>query len=780
MKAKGWTLVLTVCAGLIANRDIEGQEHAFDVKDAITMNRFSDLSETGSGADALRSPDARYFAVVTSKGDLETNTIESSISIFKAADVLASLNHGITDGLHIRRVVCRLRAIPHGAVSVSYSAVISSLRWSSDSRELYFLATVSNGNHRLYRAIAGGREAQPVTPESFDVRYFDLSPHSIIFTRWIPSSIDDGVSTSGPIAENRNAYPVTGRAFDEILFPHSGPAVYRTELWRAQSRPDGFQLERILRFPSLTGDFWPELLSVSPRGDFAVALLPVRNVPKQWENYVPARREGEARWPRIRTDDSRLTSPRYIQALKQYALINLTKRSIEAVIDAPEAYPLGYPEPVKAAWSKDGQWALLTNTFFPLDSSHLAQPSEHLLPCMAVSVQVRTARLNCVAFAGDDLSPEGPIPVLENASISDDGTEVGLRFNSHIGRSVLETYHYRSGGWLYSATGSEPLPKPDLSIEVRQSWTEPPTLWATDTRMEKSVMLWNPNPQFAQIEFGEVSRFDWKDDAGNAWQGELIKPPDWKAGQRCPLVIQIYEYAEGKFFPDQIFPTAMAARPLSSAGFVVLQMRKRSNHSLNEQEALDHLNGMETAVRRLAEVGLIDPRRVGVVGFSWTCWYVEYALIKRPELFSAAVVADGNDNSYMEYHLWGTTNPQLRFQMESINGGAPVGDNLGKWLHSAPSFQLDHVVTPLQIEAIGPSSVLLEWELYSSLRSQSKPVDLIYFPAGEHLLQKPLERLASEQGSVDWFRFWLQGFEDPDPTKTDQYKRWKEQSGSLR
>jgi hypothetical protein len=217
----------------------------------------------------------------------------------------------------------------------------------------------------------------------------------------------------------------------------------------------------------------------------------------------------------------------------------------------------------------------------------------------------------------------------------------------------------------------------------------------------------------------------------------------------------------------------MAARPLSSAGFVVLQMRKRSSHSLNEQEAADHLSGMEAAVHRLGEVGLIDPTKVGVVGFSWTCWYVEYALIKRPQLFSAAVIADGNDNSYMEYHLWGTTNPQLRFQMESINGGAPVGDNLEKWLHFAPSFQLDHVVTPLQIEAIGPSSVLLEWELYSSLRSQSTLVDLIYFPEGEHLLKKPLERLASEQGSVDWFRFWLQGYEDPDPTKAEQYRRWE-------
>jgi hypothetical protein len=35
-----------------------------------------------------------------------------------------------------------------------------------------------------------------------------------------------------------------------------------------------------------------------------------------------------------------------------------------------------------------------------------------------------------------------------------------------------------------------------------------------------------------------------------------------------------------------------------------------------------------------------------------------------------------------------------------------------------------------------------------------------------------LERLESQQGDVDWFRFWLQGYVDPDPSKRGQYRRW--------
>jgi hypothetical protein len=70
-------------------------------------------------------------------------------------------------------------------------------------------------------------------------------------------------------------------------------------------------------------------------------------------------------------------------------------------------------------------------------------------------------------------------------------------------------------------------------------------------------------------------------------------------------------------------------------------------------------------------------------------------------------------------------------------------------------------------------SLLGEWETYSSLLQQGKPVDLIYLPGGQHILQKPLDRYASEQGNVDWFRFWLKGEEDPDPAKVEQYRRWR-------
>ena len=111
--------------------------------------------------------------------------------------------------------------------------------------------------------------------------------------------------------------------------------------------------------------------------------------------------------------------------------------------------------------------------------------------------------------------------------------------------------------------------------------------------------------------------------------------------------------------------------------------------------------------------------------------------------------------------------------MNQIKGSSPFGSGLQRWVDVAPGFHLDQVETPVRIEAIDPDSVLQEWELYGSLFMLHKPVDLIYFPDGTHIHQRPLERLESQQGNVDWMRFWLQGYQYPDPSKRAQYERWQ-------
>ena len=171
---------------------------------------------------------------------------------------------------------------------------------------------------------------------------------------------------------------------------------------------------------------------------------------------------------------------------------------------------------------------------------------------------------------------------------------------------------------------------------------------------------------------------------------------------------------------------------------------------------------------------LIDDNRVGITGFSRTDWYVTYTLTHSKHRFAAAVLADGVDFSYFQYMAFANASPQLASEFEKVYGGPPFGKTLTQWLEQSPAFLMDKIDTPLRIQTLGPESVLSDWPWYSGLSRLGKPVEMIYIPEGTHVLEKPWDRMISQQGDVEWFCFWLKGEEEPDPAKVEQYKRWHE------
>jgi hypothetical protein len=96
------------------------------------------------------------------------------------------------------------------------------------------------------------------------------------------------------------------------------------------------------------------------------------------------------------------------------------------------------------------------------------------------------------------------------------------------------------------------------------------------------------------------------------------------------------------------------------------------------------------------------------------------------------------------------------------------------WLKNSPTFSLYKVAIPIRLEADSLASVAGGWEWFSMPSQMGKPVESILLPRGTHTFVKPWERIASQQGNVDWFCVWLKGEEDPDAAKVEQYARWRE------
>jgi len=720
------------------------------------------------GGEPSFSPDKKYFAVVTSRGIIRSDEIESTLWVFRADEVTKFLATDDASQASAPRMVVRAAAIPRGDEENSYQPVIwnDSLRWSRDSTTIMFLAQNSKGKRQLYRATIGTGRVRALTPEENDVSEFAFADNTVLYNA---ANHNNSRNEGYPI--NADARDITGIPLVPVLFPraetghvtYSGVWVIRNGRNLQIADPDTGRPLRLLDQMSKP--------AISPDGRAAVVRLPSKVAEKSWESFEP----GDPLIKKINSEDPNLTADSNFMRPTVYALVDLTSGRVTQLLDAPHAWTLGYDASGMAIWSSDGKKLLLTNTFLPLDGVDEVERSKRLRPCTAVAVDRISKATTCVAFS------HGKIPELQEASFGDTTDDVILRFE---GVSPQQRYHYQGGSWHSVDSphidqpdeGKDALLKPSqaLRVEIKQDLNTPPTLWATDQNTKQSKKIWDPNPQLADLKLGEVTVFRWKDKAGYEWTGGLVKPPDYVLGKRYPLVIQTHGFVEHEFMTDGSFTTAFAARPLAASGIVVLQAMDRFDNLATPNEASNSVSAFQSAIDHLASDGLIDPDGVGIIGFSRTCYHVESALIDDPKRFAAASIADGVDESYMQALLYSTVGVPIH-EGEAIYGAKPFGEGLRQnWVRQAPGFHLDRVQAPLLIEAITPATILEEWEIYASLVAQGKAVDMIYFPDGQHVLQKPLERMASQQGNVDWFRFWLKGEEDPDPTKAGQYARWRE------
>ena len=181
----------------------------------------------------------------------------------------------------------------------------------------------------------------------------------------------------------------------------------------------------------------------------------------------------------------------------------------------------------------------------------------------------------------------------------------------------------------------------------------------------------------------------------------------------------------------------------------------------------------ESAVNQLVSDGLVDPDKIGIIGFSRTCFDVMQALTMGSLHLKAASITDGVMVDHLQYMLASSGNSGVSRAFDSIIGAPPFGEGLQQWLKRSPGFNLDKINTPLLVVGSeGAFSLLFMWQPYAGLRYLKKPVELVMLHAEEHVLTNPAARMASQGGTVDWFRFWLNGEEDPNPAKADQYTRW--------
>jgi hypothetical protein len=734
---KGLKIGLVLCAAwLLASADPEivvadsATKRRITVADTIRMTTLPENSRaaggTNSGRFAQFSPNGKRFVIVTQHGNPETNENEFSLLLYETSH---AFDHPAPNVLVSMR-------------SRSNRDAIKSVRW--EGNEMLAFIGEAHDSAQVYSVNAATKVLKQLTNHPTSVAEFDLIPEAetVVYSAapGVPdkkTSLDRFNHGFAITIETPDNLPRTKAEFqepdetkgEEVFVKYAG----------GKEAPVAFT-DRYMPFKPI---------SIAPDGRHAVFAVLLRDVPPSWIAYEDELIRGEVQAFRRKGSTS---------WLMRFMLLDLNTRAVKPLLPGPVAWSTG-----GTAWSSDGTKIAVSGAFLPLEALNSTEREARTKHSFAVEIDLATGTFETITDKEEVVSRW-------------DKTSNRLYFApaSHSADLPRFAYAKTSSGWIEEATSEESLKIELPEVTLVQDLNTPPKLYVSDTAHPQKELLSDLNPQFVEFAFGKVEKVRWKATDGHEVEGGLYLPPDYKEGARYPLVIQTHGFSEKEFWINGPWNSAFAAQPLAAHGIVVLQV----GHGTEPGEYMKHHRSLEEAPREMAAYegaidylesrGIVDRERVGIIGFSRTQYHVEYTLTHSSYHFAAATLADGFQGGYLEYLL----DPYTEKDDVFVNGGPPFGTSFPSWLDHSPSFRLDRIHSPVRVECYG-GGVIICWEPFSVLTHLGRPVDLIYIPDGTHILVKPWERLTSEQGNVDWFRFWLKSEEDGDPQKRDQYERWR-------
>ena len=145
----------------------------------------------------------------------------------------------------------------------------------------------------------------------------------------------------------------------------------------------------------------------------------------------------------------------------------------------------------------------------------------------------------------------------------------------------------------------------------------------------------NTNAFASQYAWGHGELIEYKSPRGERLQGALFYPANYEKGKQYPLIVHIYEresnYVHRYFSVSERSPYTEAV--WTARGYFVLMpdivFRARD-------PGVSVLECVTAATKRAIETGMVDAKRVGLVGHSWGGFGTAFVMTQT-DLFAAGV-----------------------------------------------------------------------------------------------------------------------------------------------
>jgi dipeptidyl aminopeptidase/acylaminoacyl peptidase len=427
-------------------------------------------------------------------------------------------------------------------------------------------------------------------------------------------------------------------------------------------------------------------------------------------------------------------------------------------------YPVSQKPPYGVAgWTKDDRSVIVYDSYdlWELSPDGSAKP-RRLTDGAAEEIRYRYVNLNQAGGGGRGGrgaaagSPEW-IDLDKPVYLSLEG-----RWTKKSGYARLENGKVERLVWLDKGVRSlEKAKSADTFLYQVGSWDTSPNYFAAGADFKSPAAVSNTNSFASQYAWGRAELVDYKNSKGDRLQGALYYPANYEKGKQYPMIVQIYEI-ESNMLHNWTAPSERATyNPAvwSQKGYFVLRpdivFRPRD-------PGISALDCVQSAVKKVLDSGMVDPKKVGLVGHSWGGYETTF-ILTQSNLFAAGVAGGPLTNlasSYGEIY-WNSGGPETNHaEVGQERMEVPLYEDPAAYLRNSAVYFANKLKAPLLL-SVGDKDGASDWhqdiELYNSARRAGKNCVMLVYEGENHSVAQKANQLDYHRRINAWFDHYLKG-----------------------
>lgn len=292
---------------------------------------------------------------------------------------------------------------------------------------------------------------------------------------------------------------------------------------------------------------------------------------------------------------------------------------------------------------------------------------------------------------------------------------------------------------------------------VEEDSATPPSFKLFNYQKKTTETLIQSNQHFLKYEWGKAELFSYKSTQGDALNGILYYPSNFKKGKKYPMIVYIYESLT-KNLHHYYKPTVYKGDGFNSSNYSLdgyLVLFPDITYQMGNP-GMSAVNCVASAVNEVSKKGILDENNMGLIGHSFGGYEASF-IITQTSMFAAAVAgAPVTDliSNYLTMH-WETERSNMwRYESQQFRMGFSPFDDYIAYARNSTIANVSKITTPL-LSWTGKEDKNVIWnqgmELHLAMRRLKKQNTFLVYPTEKHILIKPEAQKDLNIRIKEWF-----------------------------